>query len=143
MVTCFVLARKERSRRPLQEGWRGRLEAGSDEILNSVIGPDEIHLYTNPAGEHRDFLDCVNSRKDPYFPVDIGHRVSSICHLANIAIKLGRSLKWDPARPKVAPLDNHGPGSILAGSHGPIVTGSTTESSRVKSRKFSKRWKVR
>jgi len=40
----------------------------------------------------------VKSRKDPYFPVDIGHRVSSVCHLANIAIKLGRKLKWDPAK---------------------------------------------
>jgi myo-inositol 2-dehydrogenase / D-chiro-inositol 1-dehydrogenase len=79
-------------------GWRGRLEASSDEILNSVIGPDEIHLYTNPAGEHRDFLDCVKSRKDPYFPVDIGHRVATICHLGNIAIKVGRKLKWDPER---------------------------------------------
>jgi hypothetical protein len=38
----------------------------------------------------------VRSRKDPYFPVDIGHRVSSVCHLANIAIRLGRKLKWDP-----------------------------------------------
>jgi len=77
-------------------GWIGRLEASSDEIKNSVIGPDEIKLYTNPAGEHRDFLDCVKTRKDPYFPVDIGHRVSTVCHLANIAIKQGRKLKWDP-----------------------------------------------
>ena len=36
------------------------------------------------------------ARKDPYFPVDIGHRVATVCHLANIAIKLGRKLKWDP-----------------------------------------------
>lgn len=79
-------------------GWIGRLEASTDEILNSVIGPDEIRLYTNPAGEHRDFLDCVKSRKDPYFPVDIGHRVSAVCHLANIAIKLGRKLRWDPEK---------------------------------------------
>ncbi len=78
-------------------GWIGKLEASSEEILNSKIGPEEIHLYTNPAGEHRDFLDCVKSRKDPYFPVDIGHRVSSVCHLANIAIKRGHKLKWDPA----------------------------------------------
>ncbi|TVS20095.1 MAG: twin-arginine translocation signal domain-containing protein [Planctomycetaceae bacterium] len=86
-------------------GWRARLEASSDEILNSVIGPDELHLYTNPAGEHRDFLDCVKSRKDPYFPVDIGHRVATICHLGNIAIKLGRKLKWDPDR-EVFPDDD-------------------------------------
>jgi predicted dehydrogenase len=78
-------------------GWRGPVEASSPEILNSVIGPDEVRLYTNPAGEHRDFLDCVMSRKDPYFPVDIGHRVATLCHLANIAIKLGRKLRWDPA----------------------------------------------
>jgi predicted dehydrogenase len=78
-------------------GWRGPVEASSPEILNSVIGPDEVRLYTNPAGEHRDFLDCVKSRKDPYFPVDIGHRVATLCHLANIAIKLGRKLRWDPA----------------------------------------------
>ena len=79
-------------------GWNARLEASSEEIMNSVIGPDEIKLYTNPHGEHRDFLDCVKSRKDPYFPVDIGHRVSTICHLANIAIKVGHKLQWDPEK---------------------------------------------
>ena len=79
-------------------GWRGPVEASSKEILESKIGPEEIHLYTNPAGEHDDFLKCVKSRKDPYFPVDIGHRVSTVCHLANIAIKVGRKLKWDPVK---------------------------------------------
>ncbi|MHB8523953.1 MAG: Gfo/Idh/MocA family protein [Limisphaerales bacterium] len=77
-------------------GWLGKVEASSEQILESKIGPDEIHLYTNRAGEHRDFLDCVKSRKDPYFPVDVGHRVSTVCHLANIAIRSGRKLRWDP-----------------------------------------------
>jgi predicted dehydrogenase len=77
-------------------GWRGKVEASSQEILNSKIGPNEIHLYTNPEGEHDDFLKCVKSRKDPYFPADIGHRVSTVCHLANIVIKTGHKLKWDP-----------------------------------------------
>jgi hypothetical protein len=80
------------------KGWIGKLEASSQEILDSKIGPNEIHLYTNPAGEHDDFLKCVKSRQDPYFPVDIGHRVSSVCHLANIALKLKRKLKWDPEK---------------------------------------------
>lgn len=79
-------------------GWRGPLQASSPEILQSRIGPDEIHLYTNPQGEHHDFLQSVRSRRDPYFPVDIGHRVSTVCHLANIAIKLGRKLRWDPEK---------------------------------------------
>jgi predicted dehydrogenase len=81
-------------------GWRAKVEASSDQILNSKIAPEEIHLYTNPAGEHDDFIKCVKTRKDPYFPVDIGHRVSTVCHLANLAIRLGRKLKWDPVAEK-------------------------------------------
>jgi predicted dehydrogenase len=77
-------------------GWRGPVQASSQKILDSKIGPEELHLYTNPKGEHDDFLNCVKSRKDPYFPVDIGHRVATVCHLANIAIKTGRKLRWDP-----------------------------------------------
>jgi len=78
-------------------GWVGALEASSKTILESKIGPGEIHLYTCPAGEHRNFLDCVKSRKDPYFPAEIGHRCSSVMHVGNIAIQLGRKLRWDPA----------------------------------------------
>jgi predicted dehydrogenase len=79
-------------------GWVGPLEASSRAILESKIGPGEIHLYTCPAGEHRNFLDCVKSRKDPYFPAEIGHRCSSVMHVGNIAIQLGRKLRWDPER---------------------------------------------
>lgn len=78
-------------------GWRAPVEASSPAILNAVIGPEETRLYTNRAGEHRDFLDCVKSRKDPYFPADIGHRVATVCHLGNLAVQLGRKLQWDPA----------------------------------------------
>jgi len=81
-------------------GWRGGLQASSPEIADSVVGPDETKLFTDPAGEHRNFLDCVKTREDPYFPVDIGHRVATVCHLANIAIKTGRKLKWDPEAEK-------------------------------------------
>lgn len=81
-------------------GWRGPVQASSKEILESKIGPNELHLYTNPKGEHDDFLQCVKSRKEPYFPVEIGHRVATVCHLANIAIKVGGKLKWNPAGEK-------------------------------------------
>src|SRR6185369_5994859 len=91
-------------------GWRGKVEASSDKILQSQIGPNEIHLYTNPKGEHDDFLKCVKSRKDPYFPVDIGHRVSSLCHLANISLKLGRKLNWDPKQER---FQNDDPANAL------------------------------
>jgi len=77
-------------------GWRGRLEASSPKILNSVIGPEELHLFTCPAGEHRNFLDCVKSRQDPYFPAEVGHRCCTVMHLGNIAMLTGRKLRWNP-----------------------------------------------
>lgn len=77
-------------------GWRAPLEASSQSILDTVIGPEELRLFTDPRGEHRNFLDCVKSREDPYFPVDIGHRVSTVCHLANTSLRLGRKVRWDP-----------------------------------------------
>jgi predicted dehydrogenase len=78
------------------DGWVGKLQASSPEILNTVIGPEETHLFTCPGGEHRNFLDCVKTRRDPYFPAEIGHRCSSLGHLGNIAMDLGRKLRWDP-----------------------------------------------
>jgi predicted dehydrogenase len=80
------------------DGWIGPMQASSKEILNSTIGPGEIHLFTCPAGEQRNFLDCVKSRKDPYFPAEIGHRCSSVAHIGNIAMWLGRKLHWSPER---------------------------------------------
>ncbi len=78
------------------KGWIGKLQASSPQILQSVIGPEEIHLFTCPGGEHRNFLDCVKTRRDPYFPAEVGHRCCSIAHLGNIAMELGRKLRWDP-----------------------------------------------
>jgi len=85
-------------------GWRGKLQAKPRSILDSIIGPDEIHLYTEPRGEHRNFLDCVKSRRDPYFPVEIGHRCCTVLHLGNISMLLGRKLKWDPEK-EIFPKD--------------------------------------
>ena len=92
--------------------WRTKLRASDPKILESVIGEEETHLFTCPAGEHRNFLDCVKSRKDPYFPVDKGHRVSAICHLGNIALKLGRKLSWDPDKERFKGSDDEANGML-------------------------------
>ena len=83
-------------------GWRAPLQAEPKSILDSVIGPDEIHLYTCKAGEQRNFLDCVKSRKACYFPPEIGQRCFTIAHIGNIAMLLGRKLRWDPDNERFA-----------------------------------------
>jgi len=77
-------------------GWRAPLQAEPKSILESVIGPNEIHLYTCKDGEQRNFLDCVKSRKDCYFPPEIGQRCFTIAHIGNISMLLGRKLRWNP-----------------------------------------------
>ncbi|MBN2136761.1 MAG: Gfo/Idh/MocA family oxidoreductase [Sedimentisphaerales bacterium] len=79
-------------------GWRAPLEAEPKSILESKIGPEEIHLYTCAGGEQRNFLDCVKSRKACYFPPEIGQRCFTIAHIGNISMLLGRKLKWNPER---------------------------------------------
>ena len=49
----------------------------------------------------RNFLDCVKSRQQPVLNLDIGHHVSSVAHLGNIAYRTGRKVVWDAANEKV------------------------------------------
>jgi len=75
------------------------------DLVREKIGPDEIHL-ARPAGDHRrghhrDFLDCVKTRAQTISPVEIGHRSAIPCHLANIAMILGRKIRWDPEREQI------------------------------------------
>jgi predicted dehydrogenase len=75
---------------------RGKLEADPKSLLESKIGPDGIHLYA--SDDHfRNFIDCVISREPTAAPVEVAHRSITICHLGNIAMRLGRdTLRWDP-----------------------------------------------
>ena len=83
------------------DGWvfvtRGKIDAEPKSLLKEKIGPDEIHLY-NSRDHKQNFLDCIKSRKDPIASAEIGHRSSSVCHLGNIAMLLGRKVKWDPKK---------------------------------------------
>jgi len=74
------------------------VQASSKKILTSRIGQEETKLFTCTAGEHRNFLDCIKTRKDPYFPAEVGHRCSTLSHIGNIAMDLGKTLKWDPKK---------------------------------------------
>jgi len=42
------------------------------------------------------FFDCVRNRTKPISDVVSQHRSAAVCHLANISMRLGRKLAWDP-----------------------------------------------
>lgn len=78
------------------KGWRGRLEASDESILHTKYAPGTSKLWPRPPSEHRDFLDCVKSRQPTTYSAEAGHRLSTVMHIGNIAMELGRKLRWDP-----------------------------------------------
>lgn len=42
------------------------------------------------------FFDCVESRRAPISDVESQHRSVTTCHLGNISMRLGRTIRWDP-----------------------------------------------
>jgi len=66
-------------------------------IARSPLGPNDVHLYRS-ANHHRNFIDCVYSRRKPVADVETSYRSVSVCHLGNIARWLDRPLKWDPGK---------------------------------------------
>ncbi|MBA7568352.1 hypothetical protein ES708_10073 [subsurface metagenome] len=72
--------------------------ADPESLLETEIGPDEIHLYDSEAGHHSNFIDCIISRKETAAPAETGHRSISIAHLGNIAMMLKQDLEWDPVK---------------------------------------------
>jgi predicted dehydrogenase len=83
------------------DGWiwvtRGKIEASKPELLTDPLPSNAQRLYV--SNDHMgNFFECIRSRKQPICDVEIGHRSASICHLGVISMRLGRKLKWDPAK---------------------------------------------
>ena len=73
------------------------IDASNPQILQSVIGANEVHLYES-SDQHINWLECIQSRKEPVAPVEVGHRSCSACLLHHMAMKLKRRLYWDPEK---------------------------------------------
>ena len=57
----------------------------------------EVKGSGDPRGAHvRNFLDCMKSRAQPSTNLDIGHHVSTIAHLGNIALRSNSRVVWTP-----------------------------------------------
>lgn len=79
-----------------QEASSKALDASDRKILTSEIGENETHLYVSEE-HHGNWLDCIQSRKQPISTAEVGHRTCSVCLVSHIAMKLDRKLYWDAA----------------------------------------------
>ena len=63
---------------------RAHLESDSEEIVKTLLGEDDVYLPRSP-GHHRNWLDCIKSRKAPIADVEEEPRTVSMIHLGNLA----------------------------------------------------------
>jgi hypothetical protein len=73
------------------------IDASNPKILQSVIGPNEVHLFDSPE-QHVNWLEAIKNGTPLSAPIEVGHRSCSACLLHHIAMKLKRKIYWDPAK---------------------------------------------
>ena len=89
------------------EGTEGRLFVNRGRVSGRAV--EDLATNPLPAGaleqvykdrplvDHfRNFFEAVAARKEPISDVFSHHRALTTCHLAGIAARLGRVVKWDP-----------------------------------------------
>jgi predicted dehydrogenase len=105
---------------------RGGILTSKKEMLSEPVKlekPLYDKLETNHFGN---FLDCVDSRKDPICSAAVGGGSVIICHLGVIALQVGagKELTWDPASYKFTGANAELGNARIARPrrHGPIKT---------------------
>ena len=96
----------------LFEGTKGRLFVNRGKISGKPVEeladnplPEnaiaEVYKGKQPNSHMGNFFDCLKTRDEPISDVFSHHRMLTTCHLANIALRLNRDLKWDPVAEKI------------------------------------------
>lgn len=96
----------------LFEGTKGRFFVNRGKIVGKPVEdlasnplPDDaveaVYGGPIPANHSVNFIECMNSRKTPISDVWSHNRMLEICHLSNIAMRLGRPMKWDPEKREI------------------------------------------
>jgi predicted dehydrogenase len=84
---------------------RGKLTGKPVEELQDKPLPEDAveKVYGGPvsANHTANFIEGMKARKQPISDVWSHNRMLEICHLSNIAMRLGRELKWDPAKREI------------------------------------------
>lgn len=89
-------------------GTKGTVWVSRDDYLVTDPAPlaalplraEDVHLYASDD-HHTDFFSCIRTRQRPIADVEIGHRSATVGHLNNIAAKVERPVRWDPANEQI------------------------------------------
>ena len=96
----------------LFEGTKGRFFVNRGKITGKPVEELQDHplpdgaieeVYGGKISENHtaNFIEGMKSRKQPISDVWSHNRMLEICHLSNIAMRLGRELAWDPVKREI------------------------------------------
>ncbi len=81
------------------KGWifvsRERIEASDPKLIAEPLPENATRLYVS-KNHMSNFMDGIRTRTRPICDVAVGHRSATVCHLGNIALRLGIPLEWNP-----------------------------------------------
>ncbi len=93
-------------RKTVFHGEKGSLYLSRNDYRTDPVGllpdPDPIERSRWEGSGHvarphlENFLEAIRQRSTPNAMIEVGHRSITVCHLANIARRLRRTLHWDP-----------------------------------------------
>ena len=82
-----------------EDGWVETGDSGEMETHPASLMRGRQFRKGFPVDNHaRNFLDCVKTRQQPVSNADVAHHSITACHVANICMRLGRKMKWDPVK---------------------------------------------
>ncbi len=84
-----------------ESGWT-LYGARNKEIKRGSGSPDLL-------AHHRNFFDCMRKNARPNADIEIGHHSATLCHLGNIATRVGRVLHFDPKSEQIQKDKEAGP----------------------------------
>ena len=81
------------------KGWiwvsRDGVRTDPPSLMQTVIRPNEKRV-TFSNDHRRNFLQAIRTRRPTISPIQAAFRDEAICQQADIAMRLGRKLRWDP-----------------------------------------------
>jgi hypothetical protein len=87
-----------------EDGWisvnRGGLYASTRELQRAKIRDTEKPVIRS-SSQGANFVESMRTRRPTINPLESAIRSDTISHLANIAIRLGRPIEWDPAQERI------------------------------------------
>jgi predicted dehydrogenase len=75
----------------------------------------KLYRGRTPGDHMRNFVECIRSRDLPISDIYSQHRSTTSLHLANISIRLGRPIKWDPETETI--IGDKGAAAMLGREH--------------------------